>query len=50
MLKIALAILFGTLCYQIARSLGWRRDQEASRRAGSFSKKKVIAADFEDID
>lgn len=50
MLKIALAILFGTLCYQIVRSLGWRRDQETSRRSGSFNKKKVIDADFEDID
>ena len=50
MLKIGLAILIGTLCLQLARSLGWRRDQKARRRSGPFGKKKVIDADFEDVD
>ena len=50
MLKIALAILFGSLCFHLARSLGWRRDQNARRRSGPFGKKKVIDADFEDVD
>ncbi len=51
MLKVVLAILFGSLCFQLARSLGWRRDQKARRRSGPFGKKKkVIDADFEDVD
>ena len=49
MLKLAIAILFGSLCFQLARSLGWRRDRE-QRRSGSFDKKKVIDAEFEDVD
>ena len=50
MLKVALAILIGTLCYQLARSLGWRRDPNADKRSGAFAKKNIVDADFEDID
>lgn len=49
MLKIALIIIVGTLCLQLARSLGWRRGVERRER-NSFGKKRVIDADFEDID
>ena len=52
MLKVLLAVLLGTLCYQLARSLGWRRSRDSPVRQGGrpFDKKRVIDADFEDVE
>ena len=52
MLKIVLAVLFGTLCYQLVRSLGWRGFGDRRQRKGSrpFGKTRVIDADFEDVE
>jgi len=50
MLKVALAVVIGTLCFQLARSLGWRRGGARQKRPDSFGKKQVVDAEFEDID